>query len=280
MVENEKPLSDYISSVEQVEVPVEGEEGVEQEIVKPKKSKVFPILVGILLLLIIGMGGYYVYKEYFAKEKVDTSQVIEEEEEESSDNTMEQNNAESVNLPEYEFSAQMPSFTMDSEDYVPGEVEESFALYSWSWLAEVRGDIEIEKEWYPNYLKTVGMTFYPGNEAFGCGLGCGQEHIIKVDIYENKEVKSLQEVKEIYFENVALEQDDELGIEIVGSNITKWNQDVIKFSRASYGPDTLDEGYLVVTPKFVYIITYFLSEEPANSFAEANNLIDSFKFGE
>ncbi len=61
MAENQKPLSDFISSVEQVDVPVEGVEEEVKEEVKQKKSKVFPILVGILLFFIIGMGGYYIY---------------------------------------------------------------------------------------------------------------------------------------------------------------------------------------------------------------------------
>lgn len=80
MAENEKPLSDYISSVEQVYVPVEeGQESMVGEN-KPKKSKVFPIIVGILLLLIIGMGGYYVYKQYYVDEKTDITDIEEDKE--------------------------------------------------------------------------------------------------------------------------------------------------------------------------------------------------------
>ena len=71
MAENQKPLSDFISSVEQVDVPVEGVEEEVKEEVKQKKSKVFPILVGILLFFIIGMGGYYIYNEYLVEKNVE-----------------------------------------------------------------------------------------------------------------------------------------------------------------------------------------------------------------
>ena len=85
MAENERPLSDFISSVEQVDLPEEDsiKEPLEEE--KPKKSKLFPIIVGILLLLIIGIGSYYIYKQYFAEEEaVDVNTIPAEEEEESS----------------------------------------------------------------------------------------------------------------------------------------------------------------------------------------------------
>ena len=76
MAENERPLSDFITSVEQVDAPDVSEQdmGVES---KQKKSKAFPIVVGILSVLILGMGGYYVYTQYFAQEE---DVVVNEEE--------------------------------------------------------------------------------------------------------------------------------------------------------------------------------------------------------
>lgn len=90
MATNETPLSDLISSVEQVGGPEISPEDLGE---KPKnqKSKTFPIIVGILLVLILGMGGYYVYNNYFAKEdttaveELDTdinNEVVDEESEE------------------------------------------------------------------------------------------------------------------------------------------------------------------------------------------------------
>lgn len=84
MAENERPLSDFISSVEQVDAPVEEVQESGQGEIKPKKSKVFPIIVGILLVLIIAAGGYILYKQYFAEgEVVDVNTSLVEEEEEN-----------------------------------------------------------------------------------------------------------------------------------------------------------------------------------------------------
>lgn len=88
MEENQRPLSDFISSVEQVDAPdIPNEEVNERP--KNKKSKAFPIIVGILLVLILGMGGYYVYKQYFAQgeESVNTD-VTEEQVDEQSTNLL------------------------------------------------------------------------------------------------------------------------------------------------------------------------------------------------
>ena len=76
MAENQRPLSDFISSVEQVDAPDIPSEDVGEK-PKTQKSKAFPIIVGILLLFILGMGGYYVYKQYFAQEE---EIVVNEEE--------------------------------------------------------------------------------------------------------------------------------------------------------------------------------------------------------
>ncbi len=93
MAENQRPLSDFISSVEQVDAPNISAEDLGEK-PKTEKSKVFPVIVGILLVLILGMGGYYVYKEYFAKEEVSTTvedldtEINNETQEEGSDDLL------------------------------------------------------------------------------------------------------------------------------------------------------------------------------------------------
>lgn len=281
MAENERPLSDFISSVEQVDAPVEEVQESGQGEIKPKKSKVFPIIVGILLLLIIGMGGYYVYDNYFndsPSQEDDllntTGQELEEEEVKTRDYA----------LSEYEFSAKVPLFTRtESFEESQSDTGMNQGDVVWEW------DIEREKKdnsllAYPDYLETVSFTFLP-DPAPGCGLGCASEHLIYIDIHTNTGSKSLEQVGEIYFENIKdilssvnKENDDE-GVEIEQSTVSMWGQSVIKFSGIDSTPDSLNEGYLVVTPKYVYIVTYFLSQEPANSLEEANNLMGSFMFG-
>ena len=111
--------------------------------------------------------------------------------------------------------------------------------------------------------------------APGCGLGCASEHLIYIDVHTNTGSKSLEQVGEIYFENI----NEKADVDIEQSVVSMWGQSVIKFSGIDSTPDSLNEGYLVVTPKYVYLVTYFLSQEPANSLEEANNLMGSFMFG-
>ena len=69
MSPDDKSISDLISSVDQSEAPeapvgVDLPEGKQSKYQGQKKSKAFPIIVGILFLLILGVGGYYVYTNY------------------------------------------------------------------------------------------------------------------------------------------------------------------------------------------------------------------------
>lgn len=70
----DRPISELISSETPVDTatpPIGVDIEAQGPSVKPKKSKTFPIIVGILSLFIIGIGGYYVYDNYIKEEQVD-----------------------------------------------------------------------------------------------------------------------------------------------------------------------------------------------------------------
>ncbi len=70
MESNQRPLSDFISSIEQVDAPEEVSNNDEQ---KPQKKKItFLIIVSVLLVLIIGVGVYY-----FSTSKPDEQEMRE-----------------------------------------------------------------------------------------------------------------------------------------------------------------------------------------------------------
>lgn len=77
MEENQRPLSDFITSIEQVDAPDIPSEALGEQ-PKKSKSKAFPIIVGILSLLILGVAGYYVYDNYI-KEKDEDNGLLPEE---------------------------------------------------------------------------------------------------------------------------------------------------------------------------------------------------------
>ena len=78
----DKPISELISSetpVDTITPPIGVDIPAQQPSVKPKKSKTFPIIVGILSLFIIGMGGYYVYNNYIKEQEPDNTLINDEE---------------------------------------------------------------------------------------------------------------------------------------------------------------------------------------------------------
>lgn len=81
MSTEEKPLSELISSIEQKDfTPTERVK--EEKVTSPKEkgSKAFVIIVSILLLLIVGIGGYYIYTNYIVKEKQTQDEELTQEE--------------------------------------------------------------------------------------------------------------------------------------------------------------------------------------------------------
>ncbi len=79
MSQVEKPLSELISSIDQVDGVTPSEQDGSEIQPEKKKSKGFLIVVSILLFLILGMGGYYVYKQYFAQEDPSTEENLDVE---------------------------------------------------------------------------------------------------------------------------------------------------------------------------------------------------------
>ena len=74
---NQRPLSDFISSIEQVDAPVEIPD---QDGQKPQKKKnnSFIIIVSILLVLIVGVGIYYFFTSKPEEEEIQNNALVEE----------------------------------------------------------------------------------------------------------------------------------------------------------------------------------------------------------
>jgi len=273
-----KIIVDSISSIEQVDTPIQ-----------KKKSKAFPIIVGILLLLILGMGGYYVYKEYFAeKEVVDESPIPTEEEEDASnidvseytDIILTHDGWGLFSLPQYGLSVEVPSYTMVRPESYYDEETKLYRDVKWSWTAKIS---DYKNSFYPNYLTTALLSFYPesADDLFNCGGGCADEHYINVFIFSNEESKSLSEVKDVYFANVMSNGEENNFVPtITQKEETMWGHKVISFTETT--PSDMDEiiGHIVVNSKFVYLVQYYLSDSPEESHAIGQKVIDSFEFEE
>jgi hypothetical protein len=172
------------------------------------------------------------------------------------------------NVPDYKFSVEIPSYGMKQKI---GEEE------VWSaWKAWHTTNLNGAPSLYSNYLHSVNVNFYPLYipEGTGCGQGCVDEHVFRVDIYSNEGEKSLTSVKDQIDAKWKTTYDENARITWTSAN--KWGRNVLKFDVQLIGGS--EEGYLVVTKDFVYDITYYMSTTPAESLQVAQKLLDSMKF--
>jgi hypothetical protein len=293
MENSNKPLSEALSGISQVDINPEVKEEVKE--VKPKKSKSFLIIVSILLLLIIGVGGYYIYTQYFENtdevEQVDTleedvntdeevSEEVEEDivaEEENEGYVMKNKGWALFSLPEYGFSAEIPSYTMSREiDNV---------TVKWHWTAEARASERVElghDSILPGYIETVYIKFLPDNtNLFQCGEGCGDEHVFTIDIYENTGAKSLTELKNAYFTALIELSEGDDSVPIITDQLeTKWGLKVVSFTETEPSGSRLREEYIVSNDRYLYTIGFFQSEDPIESYEISEKVFNSFEFGE
>ncbi len=280
MANSQRPLSDFISSVEQVsvveDVPTEDVGGN----TPPKKSKAFPIIVGVLLFLILLAGGFFVYKQFFATEtpedpsfKPQTTFGEDDQGREIEEVTYGTDKVTWTlyNLHEYNFSAELPDYTM--EQIVPSHEEKVVS----NWSVKL---VDLENTLYPNYITTANIIFFPENseELFACGQGCAQEHSINVSIFKNEGAKSIDDIKNLFLDNLEKSAEDQYDMALTSKEQTKWDHQVVSFEYNDM-MGTNQKGYILSNSTFVYIIEYFISSTPKESFDIANKVLDSFEFG-
>jgi hypothetical protein len=175
-------------------------------------------------------------------------------------------------LPAYDFSVEVPSYTMTQKigtDTVPS---------SWRVGHEIDSTLGTG---YDNYLHTVSISFYPSYipEGTGCDQGCVKEQEFGINIYKNSGNKSLSDVKDAYTQKWMTANKDvfDEGVENFTGDITQqWSRDVFKYSIQTPGGTT--NGYLVVTKDYVYEVSYFFSTTPSDSYQIAQKVLDSMKF--
>lgn len=290
------------SNVMQGSVPVNLEPKVEPVVPeKPEKkpSKMNGMIIGMVILvvcLVLGLT-YYVLKDNGTDllalgKQTDTTTGSETEDiSTTTDSNTEEDNTESTtcedtgttncevsvdnegwalfNVPEYKFSVELPSYQIKQQI---GEEEVASVWKAWH-SASLNGLPS-----YSDYLHSVNISFYPLYipEGTGCGQGCVKEHTFRVEIYSNKGSKDLTSIKEQVDATWKTSYDENANLTWESSS--KWGKDVWKFHAQLIGGSV--NGYLVVTKDYVYDITYFISDNPAESAQVAQKVLDSMKFGE
>lgn len=244
-------------------------------IVEKKKSN--PILVILLSLLSIGLIGLQAYQMFFEKEDIKENENTQEDtvtEEEDTEYVLKNSGWGLYEIQEYEFKTELPTYTMSQK-------VDDFNVSSF-WKVWVSKDTSPFADFYPDYLNSVRIQFIPNDTSmFGCGGGCAKEHVISVNVFENKGSKSLNDVKDIYFANAQEDADGNMfELNLTQKEESKWGLNVITFTEHSPSDISTLNGNIVVTPKYVYVIRYYLSSTPAESKDIALKVLDSFTFGE
>lgn len=265
-----------MNQTENINVTPQPQENVSPQVEVPRRSS--GGVVAFLVILVLALLGFIAYMFFTDRLDIGIENPLSEKDSvtQEEDDTDVQNDSEYVlkntgwavfNLPEYGFSAEIPSYTMKQD--VDGTDVESI------WKAGFEETDFPRANFFDNYLNTVFIKFIPDDVSmFACGEGCVKEHIFSVDVFENTESKSLSEVKGEYFTNW---KDNEEGVTITEKSEQKWDMDVVSFNAGFEAGDIT--GYVVVTDEHVYVVSYYISSSPSESESIAEKVLDSFVFG-
>lgn len=257
------------------------------ESIKPEK-KAFPffnVFLSILVLLLLSFVGYLYFTNrlddiFFNKDtntqddqdKDDSGIKDDDEVVKVTDIALKNSGWAAYIFPEYNFKGEIPSYSMTQE------VSNSSAVSFWKVNSEVKTEGRIS--FYTDYLKSISFDFFPEElSLFACGGGCAKEHYINIDVFKNSGSKSLTDVSNAYFKKIEDDADSNgYDANIVKKTEQKWGLQVISYTEDSMFDIGKLNGYIVVTPKFVYAMSYYLSTVPADSYQIALKVLDSFVF--
>lgn len=179
-------------------------------------------------------------------------------------------------LPKYNFSVEVPSYTMIQK--LPETTSEGTTNVDIQSVWTFRHEESTKTSFLNNYVHSAWLSFYPVRipEGLGCGQGCVKEHDITVDIFQNSGKLDLNGAITQYMTNWNAKYGGDEEIKINGDVTTKWGVSVWKYTQQLIGGT--ENGYVVVTNDYIYEVSYFISETPAESYQVALKVLDSMKF--
>lgn len=244
---------------------------------KPKEKSNTLVMIALILMMLIIAGAAYL----FFTDKLDIGidnpfkkEVGSNLEDETSGYVMKNKGWGLFSVSEYGFSSEIPSYTMEQKNIYGSDVTSYWSAFAYKNSSNTFS-------LYPDYLTTIALKFYPVDlYGFNCGGGCVKEHLIWIYVFENKGSKSLTEVKDIFSEKIKEGYEEENDYKPVISEEVeeKWGHEVISFIEPVASDFNSFDGKIVVTSDFVYILKYYLSDEPVESNKVAQKVLDSFVF--
>lgn len=280
MEQEEKAISEVVTPVDTVTEIVEE---------KPKKNKVFLITVSILLLLICLAGGYYVYTQYFAKEKEVIEEIVDVVEEDAIDNelTVEEDISEELTeIPDGWVKRESANcgvqFTIPSQEY---EIDND--MYSWELRDNVSSSLmlSMSTNWSNNLEKAEALFISESNLGSGytpylVGVRCtGNEDSLEnneyldaiegyLEEYNNATYDKGMRADQYSIENSLIVQ--RWGLEVLDLDINVMNstQEVV---------DTI-QLTVFATPEYLFEVEIYHDMENESVATDANKIFEYLEF--
>jgi hypothetical protein len=267
------------------------------EVVKENVSKKAPV-IGILVILVLAlMCGltYFVLKDRGINllSGTNVEDVAKNEDTTATENdtnktcTTDSEGKESVltlenagwalfSMPEYEYSVELPSYSISQK---LGTAQQNVSSF---WTSGIV--VDTTEHYISSYVKTVNLSFAPEviPDGVNCGDGCLNEHSINVAIFENKgDIKEVSALKDSYTQQwtKANKEDSEAGVvSLKTETATKWEKSVVKYTLQT--PSMEYTGYLVLGTDYIYDVKGSFSSTPVESYEISQKVLDSMKFEE
>ncbi len=255
---------------------------------KPKSNTALVVFLFVLVLLLSVALGYFVVKEYNLlpqlTQKTENSEEIKEEDiVVVSTDTYTQKNPDwgLYKLDKYEISVEVPDYTYEWA-FQDERTTKSIWSVSLRDYSETKGVVNSWTQYLPGYERSLYVTYDPEEPTFfQCGQGCANQNFFSVDIFKNEDGLDLDTASDQYFTEW---ESKGVNVESTTKKVEKWDRSVVEFNVIFEQGDL--NGYVVVSPNFVYVLEYYLAEDSnqqggngEDSKDVALNVLDSFTFG-
>ena len=158
--------------------------------------------------------------------------------------------------PNLGFSVELPSQSYFHPNYISNPTDR----YVWSIYSYREDNTEFKPKTFFNFSNRIVISFFPIElpSNVGCGQGCLDESMIRIDFYENKEKFSIEQIKEEYIKYIIamqkeMNETEKYDIElktILGKEAFTYEYEV---GMGEYdGYILLNDDYIVVVEKDIF----------------------------
>lgn len=235
---------------------------VSQTEVKKKSSK-SGYVIGILIFLVICLSGgltYYILKDKgtnlllgLVENYLNSDTTTTDTDTTNDTSSLENATQTTVSLEKYGLEVEIPNYNITEQVTATSSTETMTATVTSAWKIVQEDDATNNLD---NYLTTLSLDAsavesFP--EWYACDSVCAGSLHIWISVYANPDKMTLAEAKDAYTESWNTKYGDEDEFELTSTNVTKWNEPVIKFEQIL--PRYTYDIYVVVRDNYIYEIS-------------------------